>query len=78
MSDCIFAMKTQTEAEKARRAALHERITAEIVYIDPSLTKRGCSVGIRFPCEKTEIFRNILDQHRISYGDLIGGSRRVW
>lgn len=74
MADCILAMKTQTEAEKARRAAVHERITAEIVHIDPSVTRRGCSIGIRFPCEKTEKLRSILDHYSISYGDLIGRS----
>jgi len=75
MSDCILAMKTQTEAEKARRAALHERIHAEIVHIDPSVTKRGCSIGIRFNCENSETLRQILNQRRISYGDLIGRSK---
>lgn len=72
MPDCILAMRTQTEAEKARRAASHERISAEIVHIDPSVTKRGCSVGIRFPCEKTDLLMSIFDQRGISYGDLIG------
>ena len=73
MADCILAMKTHTEAERARRIGLIEKIPTEIVNIDPSVTKRGCSVGIRLHCAQAEKFREALDKRKIPYGELIGG-----
>lgn len=72
MTDCILAMKTQTSAERARRIAVIEKIPVEVVSIDPSVTRRGCSVGIRLPCDSVKNFLNILDRRKISYGDVIG------
>lgn len=72
MADCVIGMKSQFLAEKARRTALMERIGAEIVSIDPSVTKRGCSIGIRLNCSDVERFKSILDRRKIAYGDIIG------
>ncbi len=72
MADCILAMKTQTSAERSRRIALTENIYAEVVSIDPSITRRGCSVGLRLPCREAGRFMEILDRKKIPYGDLIG------
>jgi len=72
MSDCILAMKTHTDAERARRIAVSENIQAEIVNIDPSVTRRGCSVGVRLPCSKSGRLVELLERRRIPYGDLIG------
>lgn len=72
MTDCILAMKTQTAAERARRIAVMEKIPAEVVSIDPSVTRRGCSIGIRMPCSYISAFQKILDRKNITYGDVIG------
>ncbi len=72
MADCILAMKTQTSAERARRIAVMERIPAEVVSIDPSVTRRGCSIGISMPCSYISKFQTILDRKNIMYGDVIG------
>jgi len=72
MSDCVIAMKTPTDAERARRIALIDRIPCEIVNIDPSVTKRGCSIGLKFPCHSSDRLINLLERKNISYGDLIG------
>ena len=72
MSDCVIAMKSQTIAERARRAAIAERIYAEIVSVDPSITRRGCSMGIRLSCTNIERLKMILDRKNIPYGDIIG------
>lgn len=76
MKDCILAMKTQTAAERARRIAIMERISAEVVSIDPSVTRRGCSIGIRLPCDHIDRFQDLLDSRRIPYGDVIGRGGR--
>lgn len=72
MADCVIAMKSHTTAEKARRLASSEKIHAEIVSIDPSLTKHGCSMGIRLDCEDVRRLTELLDRRNIAHGDIIG------
>lgn len=72
MPDCILAIKTRTAAEKARRAAVLERIEAEVVSVDPSVTKHGCSVGLRLRCADVSEVTRMLDRKGIVYGDVIG------
>lgn len=76
MPDCILAMKTRTAAEKARRAAAFARISAEVVSVDPSVTRRGCSVGLRLNCAEVDDLTELLDKKGIVYGDVIGRGRR--
>lgn len=75
MSDCIIAMKTQTAAEHARRIARMNHIPAEVISLDPSITRRGCSIGIRTSCASVNSYLKTLDQHKIPYGDVIGRGR---
>ncbi|MBE6626946.1 MAG: DUF3343 domain-containing protein [Ruminococcaceae bacterium] len=72
MAECIIAMKSQTSAERARRAAVFERIYADVVSIDPSVTRHGCSLGIRLPCSEVERMKIVMDKKNIPYGDVIG------
>lgn len=72
MADCIIAMKSQTTAEKARRIAVTERMGAEVVSIDPSFTRHGCSVGLRLDCDNARRLSEILDRRNIAHGDIIG------
>lgn len=72
MADCVIALKSQTAAERARRVAMYERIRAEVVSIDPSITRRGCSMGIRLPCSDVERMKTALSKSNIPYGDVIG------
>ncbi|MBE6711739.1 MAG: DUF3343 domain-containing protein [Clostridia bacterium] len=76
MSDCILAMKTRTAAEKARRAAAFAQISAEVVSVDPNVTRHGCSVGLRLNCAEVEELTELLDKKGIVYGDVIGRGRR--
>ena len=72
MSDCVVAMQSRTAAERGRRTAALARIDAEIVSIDQSFTKRGCSVGVKVRCDKIYTLTDLLDKNKISYGDIIG------
>ena len=72
MAECVIAMKSQTAAERARRAATFERIYADVVSIDPSVTRRGCSLGIKLSCSEVERMKMIMDKKNIPYGDVIG------
>ncbi len=76
MPDCIIAMKTRTAAEKARRAAAFEKITADVVSIDPSVTRHGCSVGLRLNCADVDELTELMDKKNIVYGDVIGRGMR--
>ncbi|MBE6541333.1 MAG: DUF3343 domain-containing protein [Ruminococcaceae bacterium] len=77
MADCVIGMRSQFSAEKARRCAVMEKISAEVVSVDPSVTKRGCSIGIRINCSEIDKFLNILDKKKIPYGDIIGRGGRL-
>lgn len=76
MPDCVLAMKTRTAAEKARRTAAIERIEAEVVSVDPSVTRHGCSVGLRLNCADVEEVTRLLDRKGVVYGDVIGRNGR--
>lgn len=73
MADCVIPMKSQTTAERAKRAANQERISVEIVSVDPSITKRGCAYGIRLNCAEVDSMLRLMDRKKITYGDVIGG-----
>ncbi len=75
MPDCILAMRTRTAAEKARRAATLAKIPAEVVSVDPSVTRHGCSVGLRLNCADVDSLAEQLDKRGIVYGDVIGRGR---
>lgn len=72
MTDCVIAMQNQTAAERARRTAALANIHAEIVSVDPSFTRHGCSIGIRIRNDEADKLIKILDRKKISYGDIIG------
>lgn len=76
MPDCILAMRTRTAAEKARRTAVLEKIEADVVSVDPSVTKHGCSVGLRLNCADADTVKRLLDRKGIVYGDVIGRNGR--
>ena len=72
MADCVIGMKSPTLAERARRAASCERIPAEVVSIDPAVTRRGCSFGLRLSCSDTDRLKAALRARNIPFGDVIG------
>lgn len=72
MSECVVAMPSRTSAERGRRAAVMAKIDIEIVSIDPTFTKKGCSIGIKVKCEDADRLIELLDKKKISYGDVIG------
>ncbi len=73
MAECVISVKSNTVAERVRRLAAAERIRSEIVSVDPKLTKRGCSVGLRLSCEDVAALKRILEKRKITYGDIFGG-----
>lgn len=76
MADCVIGMKSPTLAEQARRIAAHERIPAEVVSIDPTVTRRGCSFGLRLNCGDAERLSEVLRARNVPFGDIIGKAGR--
>ncbi len=72
---CIASAKNITMAMRIRDALVRGGISAEIVSVDPSLTRRGCAYGVSFPCEYEWQVKRILGARKIEYGDIIGGRR---
>ena len=73
---CIAAIKNMTGAIKARDALVKAGISANIVSIDASLTKRGCAYGVSFPCEAEFDAKRIMRKKNIDYGEIMGSGRR--
>jgi hypothetical protein len=73
---CIATMKTMTRAVKARSVLEGRGIRAEIVSLDPSLTRYGCSYGIRFPCEEETRALRFLEEKNIPWGTVLGTAGR--
>ena len=73
MKDCILTMKSQTNAERARRAAASIRVDAQVVSVDPNVTRLGCSYGLRLSCASVERVKSVLIKRGIPFGDVIGG-----
>ena len=72
MTECVITMKSQTNAEAARRAAAGIRIPARVVSVDPNITKHGCSFGLKASCAELDRLKRALDQKGIGYGEVIG------
>lgn len=73
---CILTMKTMTRAVKARDALAGRGIRAEIVSLDPALTRYGCSYGIRLSREEQQRAVQLLDEKRIPWGTVLGAGGR--
>lgn len=72
---CIATVKSTTAAQIAQRALLKEGISVEIVSVDPAITKRGCTVGIAFPCADVTKVEKIMRRSGIAVGGFIGNGR---
>lgn len=62
---CIAALHSVTVAIKAQRALATEGITAEVITLNASETRRGCAYGLTFPCDAENRVRALLRAARI-------------
>ena len=47
---------------------------AEIVSLDPGVTRFGCSFGLKLPCKDVARLKAAMDRQGIPYGEVIGGT----
>lgn len=72
MGECVIPMRSRTDAEKGRRAAKSVGIPVFVVSVDPSLTKHGCSVGLRCAARYAGYLTELFARLGISHGEVIG------
>ena len=69
----IVTMNTMTQALRGRSVLVARGIHAEIVGLDPSLTKRGCAYGLRFASAGKDDVLRCLGEKNIPWGSILGG-----
>ncbi len=69
---CILTMKSVTFALRAKSTLAARGVAAEVVNLDPKLTKKGCAYGIRFSCADAESVQRILTAKDVPFGVLMG------
>ncbi len=69
---CIISIKNLTLAQMAKKILSREGISADIVSVDPNLTKNGCSYGLSFNCTQAYRVKSILNRASIGYSE-VGG-----
>ena len=68
----IAALGAMTVAIKAQRALGAVGITAEVIALSPSQTRRGCAYGVAYPLSQKESARRALRRERISASEYLG------
>lgn len=72
---CVATMRSVTLAMKAKRMLQQQGIYADVVNVDGKLTKYGCTYGVSFSCVYTEKVRELLQSHRMDFGEIMGENR---
>ncbi|MBQ3183280.1 MAG: DUF3343 domain-containing protein [Clostridia bacterium] len=62
---CIISLPSETYAMSAQRLLSANGIVSRVVKTDPSITKKGCSIGIETDCRQTAKAKGILLNHSI-------------
>ena len=68
---CIIALKSMTHAIKAKKALNDYFVSAEIIKLEPSMTKKGCAYGVEFNCYNLVQVQEILRMRGVRYTELI-------
>lgn len=69
---CISAMKSMTDAQRARRALRASQIPCDIVNLDRGITKRGCAYGVSYMCHDKLRVQTVLERIGLDYGETFG------
>ena len=69
---CLISLKSNTYAQKVRKILSNNRFSVEIIRLESQKSTRGCSYGIKFPCENLYYIKSILNQNNIEYSEILG------
>ena len=70
---CIIALPTPTYAMRSAELLKAYGISAQVVKLDPSVTRKGCGNGITLSCNALLRARDILLDHSIPVSETAGG-----
>ena len=68
---CAVALRSMTHAIKAKKALSESYIDSEIIKLEPSMTKKGCSYGVSFNCVNLNSAYEAFKKMSIKYTELI-------
>lgn len=68
---CIAALKSMTHAIKAKKALEDNYIGAEIVKLEPTMTKKGCAYGVSFNCINFDPAIDAFKKWSVKYTEII-------
>jgi hypothetical protein len=60
-----------THAMKAKSTLYEHGIYAEIIKLEPKMTKRGCAYGISFDCINLALVEDALNSRKIKYSEIL-------
>ena len=69
---CVSALKSMTDAQRAKRVLRTAGISCEIVNLDRGITKRGCAYGVSYPCSTRAAAVSALARVGLDYGEVLG------
>ena len=69
---CVSALKSMTDAQRARRALRGAGIACEIVNLDRGITRRGCAYGVSYSCGVKSTALAVLARAGLDYGEFFG------
>jgi len=68
---CIASVRSMTHAIKAKKALENNDINAEIIRLEPHMTKNGCGFGVQFSCVNLYNAKDALDRKYIKYSEIL-------
>ncbi|MBP3495410.1 MAG: DUF3343 domain-containing protein [Clostridia bacterium] len=60
-----------TYALKAKKALTENYIDSEIIKLEPYMSKKGCSYGIRFDCVNLYAVESVFKRKSVKYTEII-------
>jgi len=74
---CTATLTSLTYAMKAQRALTSAGLYAEVVKLDSEQAKRGCSYGVRYPCEYESKVKEVLREGKLGVRRYLRGGDSV-
>lgn len=67
---CLVSLKSMTYAIKAKKVLAKNNINSDIIKLDPGMTQKGCSYGVKFDCINLYVTERVLKENNVNYSQL--------
>lgn len=71
MERCIIAVSSITYGMKGQELLHGDGISAEVIKLQASRTRRGCAYGIALPCQMQHAATRLLSQRGIPFSEVL-------